>query len=79
MIRIVQPTDELASPILDKGFSRPQAAPERHPSAAPQQPSAFEVEQEITRLTWAVLDGAASLADRERLAELVRSQHRPRR
>jgi hypothetical protein len=33
------------------------------------------VEQEINRLTWAVLDGSASLTDRQRLAELVNAQH----
>jgi hypothetical protein len=32
-------------------------------------------EQEITRLTWSVLDGSASLSDRQRLAELVKAQH----
>ncbi len=39
------------------------------------------VETEISRLTWSVLDGSASPADRSRLAELVRTQHalRPRR
>jgi hypothetical protein len=37
------------------------------------------IEQEITRLTWAVLDGGATLADRQRLAELVNAQHSQRR
>jgi len=37
------------------------------------------IEQEITRLTWAVLDGSAALVDRQRLAELVRHQHDMRR
>jgi hypothetical protein len=32
-------------------------------------------EQEITRLTWSVLDGSTTLADRQRLAELVKAQH----
>jgi hypothetical protein len=36
-------------------------------------------EQEITRLTWSVLDGSASLNDRQRLAELVNAQHAVRR
>ncbi|HEX6962621.1 MAG TPA: hypothetical protein VF175_12185 [Lacipirellula sp.] len=36
-------------------------------------------EQEITRLTWNVLDGSASLSDRQRLAELVKAQHAVRR
>ncbi len=33
------------------------------------------VEIEIARLTWAVLDGRATPADRGQLAELVRTQH----
>ena len=37
------------------------------------------IEQEITRLTWAVLDGGATLADRQKLAELVNAQHSQRR
>ena len=43
--------------------------------------SAESVESEITRLTWSVLDGSASHADRHRLTDLVRLQHaqRPRR
>ncbi|MBA3482720.1 MAG: hypothetical protein H0T51_12975 [Pirellulales bacterium] len=32
-------------------------------------------EQEIARLTWTVLDGSASLTDRQRLAALVNAQH----
>lgn len=38
-----------------------------------------EAEREIARLTWAVLDGSASLADRNRLGELVKAQHAARR
>ena len=37
------------------------------------------IEQEITRLTWVVLDGGATRADRQRLAELVNAQHSQRR
>jgi hypothetical protein len=37
--------------------------------------TAENAEQEITRLTWTVLDGSASLTDRQRLAELVNAQH----
>jgi hypothetical protein len=37
------------------------------------------VEAEISRLTWAVIDGIATTADRERLAELVSYQHEFRR
>lgn len=36
------------------------------------------IEQEIARLTWVVLDGGATLADRQRLAELVNAQHSQR-
>jgi hypothetical protein len=36
------------------------------------------IEAEIAQLTWSVLDGAASLADRQRLAQLVRAQHQRR-
>ncbi len=36
-------------------------------------------EQEITRLTWSVLDGSATLSDRQRLATLVNAQHAVRR
>jgi hypothetical protein len=37
------------------------------------------VETEISRLTWAVIDGIATPEDRERLAELVGIQHEFRR
>jgi hypothetical protein len=40
--------------------------------------SAESVELEINRLTWSVLDGSATQGDRNRLAELVRSQHAQR-
>ena len=36
-------------------------------------------EAEISRLTWVVLDGKASVADRQRLAKLVSAQHELRR
>jgi hypothetical protein len=45
--------------------------------AAPLDPETAE--QEIARLTWTVLDGSASLTDRQRLAELVNAQHSRRR
>lgn len=38
-----------------------------------------DAEREIARLTWAVLDGSASRADRQRLGELVKVQHAARR
>ena len=47
------------------------------PAAAPLDPETAE--QEIARLTWTVLDGSASLTDRQRLAELVNAQHARRR
>jgi hypothetical protein len=37
------------------------------------------IEAEISRLTWAVIDGIATPADRERLSELVSEQHAFRR
>jgi hypothetical protein len=37
------------------------------------------VEAEISRLTWAVIDGIATPADRDRLSELVNIQHEFRR
>ncbi len=37
------------------------------------------IEAEISRLTWAVIDGIATPADRERLSELVSEQHEFRR
>jgi hypothetical protein len=40
--------------------------------------SCESAEFEINRLTWAVLDGSASLYDRGRLADLVRTQHATR-
>jgi len=43
------------------------------PATAPL--DAETAEQEIARLTWTVLDGSASLTDRQRLAELVNAQH----
>jgi hypothetical protein len=37
------------------------------------------MESEISRLTWAVLDGSASEQQRGRLADLVGAQHQRRR
>lgn len=47
---------------------------------APLAPTMESLEREINRLTWSVLDGSATPGDRNRLAELVRTQHahRPR-
>ena len=49
------------------------------PAAAGPLRGAVEAEREIARLTWAVLDDNASLADRQRLGELVKAQHAARR
>jgi hypothetical protein len=37
--------------------------------------NAESAEEQINRLTWSVLDGSATHADRQRLAALVNSQH----
>ena len=59
------------------------AAPFRAQNLKPapvQEPLKHEsVEAEISRLTWSVLDGSASLSDRQRLATLVNAQHAVRR
>lgn len=58
----------------------PFCAPMLTPPPAPLDMARVETaEQEIARLTWAVLDRSASLADRQRLAELVDAQHSMRR
>jgi hypothetical protein len=64
---------EVESLAAAAGLHRP------HMTVAPAA-SAQAIECEINRLTWSVLDGSASTADRSRLAELVRTQHamRPR-
>lgn len=54
---------------------------ERMPSAPAPLPGPVEIEsaeQEIARLTWLVLDRSASMADRQRLAALVKAQHESR-
>lgn len=56
-----------------------QVAPAAIAASATPPSDARLIEQEITRLTWAVLDGGATLADRQRLAELVNAQHSQRR
>ena len=59
---------------------RAEVVGQQTPPAAVAPPSeARLIEQEITRLTWAVLDGGATLAERQKLAELVNSQHSQRR
>lgn len=54
-------------------------APIAPPRAISESPPPEATEQEINRLTWAVLDGQASIDDRRRLAELVGRQHALRR
>lgn len=55
---------------------RPAASPVTLAVATQTMDSSLEnIEGEIARLTWAVLDGSASPNDRNQLAELVRSQH----
>ena len=55
------------------GTLHTQFRPGPMPAAAQLDPETAE--QEIARLTWTVLDGSASLTDRQRLAELVNAQH----
>jgi hypothetical protein len=67
---------------MDMGTLRPQFRPGPLPARTEPHlmPAIHETaEQEITRLTWNVLDGSASLTDRQRLAELVKAQHAVRR
>ena len=74
MIREVQPFDmgDVRAP-----FTPGPIAAQAQPEAAPSNPESAE--QEIARLTWSVLDGSASLGDRQRLAVLVNAQHAVRR
>lgn len=76
MLRDTDAFDLSATPIPFRTAHRvEQSASERiAPSLDPR-----SIEQEITQLTWAVLDGGATLADRQRLAELVNAQHSQRR
>jgi hypothetical protein len=75
---MIREADTLALGTLSPPYPR-AAGPALAPTAEPvplNAPAEVEtVEQEITRLTWAVLDGSASLHDRQRLAELVNAQH----
>ena len=73
MIREVEPADLGA-------FRAPMLSDRMTTLSAPERVTVAEsIEQEITRLTWAVLDGSAALSDRQRLADLVRNQHDMRR
>ena len=47
-------------------------------SAANEEAVRTDHEAEISRLTWAVIDGKATEAERRRLAELVNTQHSQR-
>ncbi len=69
---------------LDMGDLRAPFSPGPVTASAAQLEQTLEAghetaEQEITRLTWSVLDGSASLGDRQRLAALVNAQHAVRR
>ena len=45
------------------------------PTTVSATPAALDVEREIARLTWLVLDGKAKMEERQRLAVLVSAQH----
>ena len=65
---------------LDAQFS-PTAGVEHVLNAKPQSSergATESVENEISRLTWSVLDGRATPAEKNRLAELVSAQHQRR-
>jgi hypothetical protein len=76
MIREAQPfeIENLRAP-----FAPGPATTTRSADETPRPADHHSAEQEITRLTWSVLDGSASLNDRQRLAELVNAQHAVRR
>lgn len=74
MIREVQPFDVGD---VRATFTPGPIAAQAQPEASPSNPESAE--QEIARLTWSVLDGSASLSDRQRLAVLVKAQHAVRR
>lgn len=81
MLRDTDAFDLSATPIPFRTAHRAeQVALERVASERAGSPAdSRSIEQEITQLTWAVLDGGATLADRQRLAELVNAQHAHRR
>ncbi len=81
---MIAPLPRSQSPRLDQSSS---PEPPREDTAArssertrlePDQPAPESVENEINRLTWSVLDGNATAAERRRLAELVAEQHNRR-
>jgi hypothetical protein len=59
------------------GIGAPNALPPFDSAAAwgARAPNYERIEEEIARITWAVLDGRASWRDRVQLAELVNAQH----
>jgi hypothetical protein len=80
MLRDTNAFDLSATPIpFRTAHVRQEASPAPVVSQSEDRADARLIEQEITRLTWAVLDGGATLADRQRLAELVNAQHSQRR
>lgn len=76
MLRDTNAFDLSATPVPFRTAHRlePATSQQIAPPADPR-----TIEQQITELTWAVLDGGATLADRQRLAELVNAQHSQRR
>ncbi|MBL9163587.1 MAG: hypothetical protein JNL18_12710 [Planctomycetaceae bacterium] len=76
MLRDTNAFDLSAAPVL---FGTAQPSHQGSPAPVVAPADARLIEQEIARLTWAVLDGGATLTDRQRLAELVNAQHQQRR
>jgi hypothetical protein len=72
---MIRETDSFAIGTLSSPFSTRAQAPVLTPTVVPTPLDVETAEQEIARLTWAVLDDSASLKDRQRLAELVEAQH----
>jgi len=52
--------------------------PSGQETAASDEKARNDQEAEISRLTWAVIDGKATVEERRRLAELVACQHEQR-
>jgi hypothetical protein len=83
-LRALAVENAMLRPVDSLEFGELRSPPFRAPAINPSspvslQPAPESVEQEISRLTWTVLDGSASLGDRQRLAELVNEQHARRR
>jgi hypothetical protein len=76
---MLRETEPFALGTLHTSFRPGPMPPARAINLAAAPLDAENAEQEIARLTWTVLDGSASLTDRQRLAELVNAQHARRR